>query len=105
MQFLELILYTTDIEGTEKQVEFEVSQNYPNPARNTTYFSVRLEKPALVSIGITDVSGKSLKGTEKINMDGGLNYYTLDVSDLRSGIYYYTVSANEQKITRKLIVH
>jgi hypothetical protein len=37
-------------------------------------------------------------------MDAGVNYYTLDVSGLRSGIYYYSVFVDDQKVSKKLVV-
>jgi hypothetical protein len=104
MQFLELVLYTTDVKDSDPAVGFEISQNFPNPAHNTTQFCVKLDKSSLVSIAITDVSGRTLKNTEKRNMNSGVNYFTLDVSDLRSGIYYYTVFVDDQKVSRKLVV-
>lgn len=104
MQFLELVLYTTDVKDSDALGGIEISQNYPNPAHNTTQFCVKLDRSSLVSIGITDVSGRTLKTTEKRNMDAGVNYYTLDVSDLLSGVYYYTVFVDDKKVSKKLVV-
>jgi len=104
MQFLELVLYTTDLKDSDPAARFEVSQNFPNPAHNTTQLCIKLDKSSLVSIAITDVAGRIRKVTEKRNMVAGMNYYTLDVSDLRSGVYNYTVIVDDQRVTRKLVV-
>lgn len=104
MQFLELVLYTTELKDSDPAARFEVSQNFPNPAHNTTQLCIKLDKSSLVSIAITDVAGRIRKVTEKRNMVAGMNYYTLDVSDLRSGVYYYTVIVDDQRVTRKLVV-
>jgi hypothetical protein len=104
MQFLELVLYTTDLKDSDPTVGFEVSQNYPNPAHNTTQLCIKLDKSSLVSIAIADAAGRTLIVTEKRNMDAGVNYYTLDVSCLRSGIYYYSVFVDDQKVSKKLVV-
>lgn len=104
MQFLELVLYTTELKDSDPAARFEVSQNFPNPAHNTTQLCIKLDKSSLVSIAITDVAGRIRKVTEKRNMVAGMNYYTLDVSDLRSGVYNYTVIVDDQRVTRKLVV-
>jgi hypothetical protein len=85
-------------------LQFEISQNFPNPASNTTQLGLRLEKTSDVSVSIVNVVGQIIKKTDMGTMNTGNNIITLDVSDLSPGIYYYTVQVDEQKATRKMIV-
>jgi hypothetical protein len=104
MTFLDLILFNSDINESEKSTDFEVSQNYPNPAHNSTQIAVKLEKSSFVSLKVYDMLGKILKIRQLQKMNAGTNFITLDVSDLPKGIYFYTAQVNDEKITRKFMV-
>jgi hypothetical protein len=105
MKFLTLLLYTTDSKEFDKESGLEVSQNYPNPATRSTQVCVNLKKSTPVTVRITDLPGKTLQVSDKGLLTAGVNYLTVDVSSLKSGVYYYTVEANNQKVTRKLVVN
>ena len=104
MTHLLMLPYNVGIKEAGKSAGIEVSQNYPNPAHNTTQIAVKLEKSSDVSLNISDMLGKALKFQQPQNMNAGTNFITLDVSDLPAGIYFYTVQVNDQKVTRKFIV-
>jgi len=104
MQFLTLVLFTTDNKQFEKETGFEVSQNYPNPASNSTQICVNLENTSKVTLYITDIPGKVLTVQNAGIMNAGMNYMTVDVSMLNSGVYFYTVQVNDKKISRKLVI-
>jgi hypothetical protein len=38
------------------------------------------------------------------NLAIGNHSMTMDVSNMASGVYFYTITANGQKVTRKMIV-
>ena len=88
---------------TTKQ-NFEVSQNYPNPAVTSTVIGINLQETSDVSVEIVSLTGQLVKSLDLGRISAGLTNVTLDVSGLSSGVYYYTVSANDEKITRKLMV-
>jgi hypothetical protein len=83
---------------------FKVSKNYPNPAIRSTQFGLRLELHGDVSVTITNLVGQTVKKIDMGRMNSGNNLITLDVSNLKSGIYFYSVQMNDQKVTRKMIV-
>jgi flagellar hook assembly protein FlgD len=81
-----------------------VSQNYPNPFSQSTTIRVNLERSADLSLQVTDILGREVMNIRKGAVDAGSYDFTLDGSKLQDGVYFYTVSADKNKITRKMIV-
>jgi len=82
----------------------EVFQNYPNPFSDQTNISFILgsEKPA--QINIQDILGKTVLTRDFGRLPAGEHTITIDIRDLSSGIYYYTLLAGDQSQTRKMIL-
>lgn len=89
-------------ETTENAVS--VSQNYPNPFSNTTNVIVNLTKSSDLSISVINLVGQKVVEINKGTVNAGSHTLTIDGSSLKSGIYFYTVKAGENIITRKMIV-
>ncbi len=81
-----------------------VGQNYPNPVKDATSFVVNVDKPANVTVEVSNVMGQRLMTIDKGFVNGGAQKYTLDCSQFTSGIYFYTVKINEEAYTHKMIV-
>jgi len=87
------------------KVDFaEVSQCVPNPANTTAKFDVTLSEPTAVSVKVTNMMGQTVKELPARTFQAGANTVTLDVSDLTSGVYFYTVEAGKEAVTKKMIV-
>jgi len=96
--------YFVGIPETNKTTGFIVSPCYPNPAKQSTSFNLKLEKPAEVTVNIDNLVGRILREMHLGNVNEGSTIITLDLSGLTAGIYYYTVRCDGQKVTRKIIV-
>ncbi|MFH0895155.1 MAG: T9SS type A sorting domain-containing protein [Bacteroidota bacterium] len=81
-----------------------VTQNYPNPFSNTTTISVNLSKATTLSIDVTNIMGQKIMTINKGNVASGSHNVVIDGSKLTSGVYFYTVRAGENSVTRKMIV-
>jgi hypothetical protein len=91
---------------TPKDAEsFSVSQNYPNPANESTSIKVTLAESANVSVEITNMVGQSVSLINKGRLAVGNHGINLNTADLQSGIYFYTVKVGTQKVTKKMIVN
>jgi hypothetical protein len=82
----------------------KVSQNYPNPFSGTTNVTVQLEKASELSLVVTSMTGQKVIEINKGQVPAQTHTFTIDASSLRSGIYFYTVTAGESQVTRKMIV-
>jgi len=87
--------------------EFIVEQNYPNPFNPTTQIKYTLPNDHAdysVSIKIYDGLGRLV--TVLFNDVQSAGSYTVDFNgtSLTSGIYYYTVTADQFSVTKKMIL-
>lgn len=77
---------------------------YPNPVSGAANIAFTLEEPALVNICLFDVFGKQLKQIANERFEPGLNEVVLDATDIKPGIYLYSVSAGDEKELRRITV-
>jgi hypothetical protein len=94
-----VVLSTNDLSD-----ELIVSSNYPNPFTGKTYVNVTLAKAGDVTIEIRNVIGQKLSSSNYKNLKSGLNTITLDASSLTHGLYFFTVTAGNNSVTKKMIV-
>jgi hypothetical protein len=88
----------------DQSAGFEVSKNYPNPAFHSTYFGLKLKRAADVTVIITNLTGQTIKKLDLGMMNSGNNQIMIDISGLAPGIYFYSVQADDQKVTSKMVV-
>ena len=79
--------------------DLKLGQNYPNPAKAKTYVEVSFNSPS-ASLNVYDVLGK-LVLTEKLSNSGT---FMIDVTNFPDGVYIYTLEADGETITKRLIV-
>ncbi|GAB4322748.1 MAG: hypothetical protein Kow00127_15390 [Bacteroidales bacterium] len=91
-------------EHMSSYLESNVSQNAPNPASEYTHVLVRLDQPSALRLEVADVTGKVVYRIAEKDYPAGLQTFTLDVSNLDSGVYFYTVYSGKASATRKMIV-
>jgi hypothetical protein len=78
--------------GTPELAQLKVSRVYPVPASTSVYFEYALDKPAKVKVIIMDVTGRTVAVNETYKQ-AGVHTTQLEVEDLKSGIYFYTLDA------------
>ncbi len=103
-QFVNSILLKNDDEINLLPSEFNLAQNYPNPFNATTKISYTLSKPSFVQLKIYDVQGREIKTLASEFLPAGTYEITFDASELSSGIYFYSLSANGINKTRKMVL-
>lgn len=81
-----------------------VSAIYPNPVRETGYIDVHLLNSAQVSIDVYNILGQSVLNINQGYTDIGVHRIAIDVSTLKKGVYLYTVRANGESVTNKMVV-
>jgi hypothetical protein len=83
---------------------FSIEQNYPNPASSTTNVRVNLKKASSLSLVVSNMLGQNVINLNKGNVNSGTHTFTINCNNLQAGIYFYTVTAGDQSVTKKMIV-
>lgn len=83
---------------------FSVSGPSPNPAKESVSIKVNVPKAAQANIKLTNLTGQSVQNFTQ-NLNAGSSAINMDVSELKSGIYFLTIEAGGEAVSRKLIVN
>lgn len=98
-----LVTEANNVGISELNNALTVSQNFPNPVENTTMFSYQLERTANVTVDVLDITGRVVM-TMNEGMKSGVNHVTIDAENLPNGTYFYTLTAGDTKVTKKMVV-
>lgn len=88
---------------TELPKKFELYQNYPNPFNPSTKIRFSIPESGATSLMIYDITGKEIAVLVNGYLKAGLYEYPFDVTELPSGIYFYTLTYGNSSRTRKMI--
>jgi len=99
----EIIIGITQI-NSEVPANFSLQQNYPNPFNPTTKIRFSVPKSGIVNISVFDVTGR--KVMELLNSETKAGLYETDfyAGNLSSGVYFYTMNAENFRETKKMII-
>jgi hypothetical protein len=89
---------------TQPIYDYDVLQNYPNPASDVTTIKVNIRKDTELTIDVVNMMGQKVMTLERENIKRGMNQFELNVSTLSPGTYFYTVRASEATVTKKMLV-
>jgi len=81
----------------------QLGQNMPNPAFGNTVIPFSLPANGAVRFEIVDIVGQLVYVYEG-DKTAGKNTIEIDANKLTDGVYFYTLTYNEQRLTRKLVV-
>ncbi|MBN2681965.1 MAG: T9SS type A sorting domain-containing protein [Bacteroidales bacterium] len=90
--------------GTENVNNILSSSIYPNPVNDFATLSFNLKETSNVNIEVYDMAGKLVMNKNLGSRLFGNNNVVMDVTDMESGIYFYTVNANGYKTTNKMVI-
>lgn len=96
---------TSEVSQTSSlSTEFGLSQNYPNPFNPTTRIEYSTPKSSIVNLKIFDILGREV--ATLVNKEKQAGNYTVswDASKFSSGVYFYTLQADNFVNTKKLIL-
>ena len=83
---------------------YALSQNFPNPFNPSTTINFDIPRDGNVSLKVFDLSGKEVGAIVNETMAAGYHSVRYDGSSLSSGIYFYTLKADNFTATKKLVL-
>jgi len=83
-------------------IEFELQQNYPNPFNPKTNIDYHLSKSCPITLKVYDINGSLVTTLADQVQTAGHHRIEWDAAAFPSGIYFYSLTAGETKITRRM---
>ena len=83
---------------------FQLYPAYPNPAAESTRIQYRLDQVADVALEVRDITGKVVNQIVRGTQPAGYHSIALDVANMASGVYTYTLNVNDARSTQRLII-
>jgi hypothetical protein len=83
-----------------------LSQNNPNPSDGITNISYKVTaNQSKVTFDVTDLLGNVVYTEDKGTLNAGSYNLVLNTENLSAGVYFYTLTVNNKKETRKMMVN
>ena len=84
---------------------YNLIQNAPNPATNITQISFEIPRTATIDLVVYDINGKVVANLiSREQRAAGTYNVNYDVSNLQSGIYFYTLTSEDVRISKPMVV-
>lgn len=84
---------------------FTVNQNYPNPFTGSTSVDVNFKRNTTATVIVTDLTGKQVYNSTFNNIPAGKSTLDINVGNIPSGFYFYSIEAEGMKVTNKMMVN
>jgi len=83
---------------------YKLNQNYPNPFNPATKITFDVAKLSNIKLSVYDVLGREVSVLVNKQLNAGQFSVDWDASNFPSGIYFYVLSANGDKVNTKKMV-
>lgn len=82
---------------SDKSKSISSGNCFPNPSTNQVFIAYSLQNEAQISVNIYDVTGHLLIQKQEGNQSAGQHFTQINLNDLSSGIYFYSINNGEMK--------
>ena len=90
--------------GEDRTGQLALAPAYPNPATDRTTLGFSLRKAAPTTLTVRDLMGRTVRTVGLGSLPVGDHRYELNTANLAPGVYTYSLTAGNVKLTRKLLV-
>ena len=91
------------VDEFSKLSQISVSQNLPNPATGITTIEISSKTVAPVTVEVTNIIGQIVRTIDAGIINGNIKV-DIDVSNLKAGVYLYTVVIANERVSKRMIV-
>ena len=96
--------FLTGIEDNHSiREQLTVSANYPNPFKRSTFIDVTLGSPSEIRFRVCDLAGRIIHSESFGMVTNDRIRIAFENIDIPEGIYFYTVSSEEESFTGKMV--
>lgn len=90
--------------SNEKEADFSLSGNYPNPFNPTTKISFNLPVSGFTTLKVYDIMGREVSELISGDLNAGSHSVTFNGDNLASGIYYYRLVSSGNIAVKKMLL-
>lgn len=83
---------------------FRLRQNYPNPFNSMTIIEYTLPESGVVKLSLYNILGEEVKLIDEDYKEAGSYKVNIELTELPSGIYVYTLQYGAQAASKKLVL-
>ncbi len=94
----------TAVSVQNRENDFVLFQNHPNPFRDQTTISYSITKASNVTLEVYDVTGRLVESRSEGIKPVGAHTYILNANNYNQGLYYYVLKAGDYSATKKMLV-
>lgn len=84
--------------------DYTLAQNYPNPFNPSTIINFTVPSTGVVELSVYNILGQKVATLVNKELSAGSYQYNFDASKLSSGIYVYSIKANNFSATKKMML-
>ncbi len=97
--------YVTGLQDFTNPIN-NISAAYPNPVSGESFnIDVNLSKPVnKAHVSIHNIAGQLVQQIDLGRLTTGMNQIKVNVDNFQSGVYFYTVSVDDYKETKKVVI-
>ncbi|MCC6399402.1 MAG: T9SS type A sorting domain-containing protein [Flavobacteriales bacterium] len=95
---------TVSINEADRVGGVGLGQNMPNPADESTAVTFELKESSATTLELRDLSGKVIRMDNLGNRGAGAHRVTINTADLTEGVYFYTLTAAGQRLSKRMVV-
>jgi len=82
----------------------KLGQNVPNPSKGITSIPYQIASNSDVTIEVRDYTGRIIMNIAEGNKAAGKYNATINTSSLSNGVYFYTLNAGKNNLTKKMVI-
>ncbi|MFZ1518486.1 MAG: M14 family zinc carboxypeptidase [Ignavibacteriaceae bacterium] len=97
-------IYTAVEVNIETVKEYSIAQNYPNPFNPNTVINYSVAKSGNVTLKVYNILGSEVATLVDGFVEAGKHSVKFDALDLTSGVYFYTIKADNFTSTKKMLL-
>lgn len=97
-------IYTAVEVNFETVKEYSIAQNFPNPFNPSTVINYSLAKSGNITLKVYNILGSEVATLVDEFVDAGKHSVKFNASDFTSGIYFYTIKADNFTSTKKMML-
>lgn len=98
------VIISNQIVGINEQKlnNVRIGQNIPNPFSQSTFIGYELIENSNVTLEVFDITGKKVHTIEEGKKFAGSHRIEFNGNDLQAGVYFYTLTAGENRVTKRM---